>query len=173
MAASTSGGCLMTDYLLDEVSLPSRKTVYSTYTGPRKGLGGASRLLYSWVGTYFADQIGDVTVCFSDLAAAKAAPGEIVEIEVRFDVDDHFSESTQIPDGLELKRVPPETLLLHTYEGPLTTLKEDVIPWLEASGAENDVKPGYRQRMVRMAKRPTSPNWEVEVALVLKLSDVL
>ena len=163
----------MTDYMLDEVSLPSRKTVFSTFIGPRKGLGTASRLLYSWVGTYFADQVGDVTVCFADLAAAKVGPEEPIEIEVRFDVEDHFSESTQLPNELELKRVPPETLLVHTYAGPLTKLKEDVIPWLEATAADNEVKPGYRQRMVRMAKRPTSPNWEVEVALVLKLSEAV
>jgi hypothetical protein len=151
----------------EAVLLPPRKTIYSSYHGPKAGLGAATRLLYSWVGTYYADLVEDVTVCFTDRAALDVGRDETVDVEVRFDVDDGFKEDTRLPPGLEVKRLGGEALLLHTYRGPLTGLNDAIRPWLEQSAQQRRLAPGFRQRMVHMAQRPDDPDWEVEVAVVL------
>jgi hypothetical protein len=157
----------MSEEPLEPFLNPPRKTIYSSYHGPKAGLGAATRLLYSWVGTYFPDRVEDVTVCFADRAALDAERDAPIDVEVRFDVDEWFNPGTVLPQGLQLKRMAGEALLLHTYRGPLTGLNDALRPWLAEAARRRQVAPGYRQRMVRMAQRPDAPDWEVEVALVL------
>ena len=157
----------MSDDLLEPLLVPPCKVVYSSYEGPRRGLGRATKLLYSWVGTYFADRVGDVTVCFSDRGSFDAAGDAPVEVEARFVVDEPFSEKTRLPDGLEIKKVPGEVVLSTFYRGPLTGLKAAVRPWLKAVADGKPLEPGYRQRMITIADSPQSPDWEIEVAVVL------
>ena len=152
----------------EEVTLPERMSVVSDYQGSRKGLGGATRQVYAWVGTYFEERVGDVTVCLAKrpVDRSRPDPDQEIEAEIRFDVDDDFDVHTKLPPGLEVRQVGGDSLLVHTYEGPLTGLNGDILPWLIETSSENDVKPGYRQRMVVMKKRPTEPGWVVEVQLV-------
>lgn len=154
----------------ERVVLPERKSVVSAYSGPRSGLGGATRTVYAWVGTYFRERIGDVTVCFDSRPTdlSKPDPDELIEVEVRFDVDDDFPFATKLPQELTTHRLPREEVLIHSYSGPLTGLNANIIPWMADAAARHKVKPGFRQRMVVMKKSPTDEGWQVEVELVVE-----
>ena len=160
----------MSHELDEQVVLPERKAVVATYSGPRRGLGKGSRTVYAWVGTYFKDRVGDVTVCFDarPIDLAKTDPDETIGVEIRFDVDDDFPFATKLPQGLKVHRLPREEVLIHSYKGPLTGMNADILPWLRSAAEENDIRPGYRQRMVVMKKKPTDDGWVVEVELVLR-----
>lgn len=154
----------------ERVTLPERRSVVSTYSGPRSGLGGATRAVYAWVGTYFRDRVGDVTVGFDMRPAdlAKPDPTEIIGVEIRFDVDDDFPLATKLPQGLKVHHVPREEVLIHSYEGPLTGMNADIIPWMTSAAREYVVRPGYRHRMKVTKKKPTDDGWVIEAELVLR-----
>jgi len=148
---------------------PERLAVTSKYEGPRSGLGQATRTVYAWVGTYFKDRVGEVTVCFESrpVDLAKPDPGEVIRAEVLFEVEEDFNKATKLPPGLKVEGLPREDVIIHTYEGALTGMNEDVVNWLIETSSECDVRPGYRQRMVVMKKKPTDSGWVVEAELVL------
>lgn len=160
----------MSDETTSNGLLPPRKVIYSTYNGPRKGLAAATKHVYGWVGTYYKDQVSDVVVCFDERPTPEGSgdPNLFINIEVRFDLDDNFSMNTKLPPDLEVKEVPGESILCHTYAGPMTGLMKDIVPWLTETATAHDVRPGFRQRMVTMKQKPNDPGWEVEVQLVLR-----
>ncbi len=154
---------------IELVELPARRAVVAHYQGPRSGMGEASKAVYSWVGTYFKERASEVTVCLDSRpqGGGRPDPNEVVRAEVRFDVDDAFPENAILPDGLTLERIDPETITVREYTGPLTGMQMAIRPWIDDVCQEFEVLPGYRQRMLRTAQAPTSPEWRVEVQLVI------
>ena len=155
---------------LDRVEFPARKAVVATYSGPKSGLGQATKTMYGWVGTYFKDRIPDIYVCLDERPAPGTAGDQAVHVnaEIRLEVDDHFSDATKLPEGLTVRKLPPEATIARRYTGPMPGFLKEVLPWMEEMAKQHNVAPGYRQRMVVMAKDPMSPDWEVEVELVLR-----
>ncbi len=150
------------------IELPARRAVYTEYEGPRSGFGQATRTVYSWVGTYFADRVGDVIVCFGQRPRASKAqlPTALITAEVRFAIDDVVPETAKLPEGMETKSIPPEQIVSRTFTGPLTTMEADSIPWMMKTAIKHPVLPGYRKRIAVFGKAPTDGTWEVEVQLV-------
>ena len=152
------------------IELPARRAVCVRYAGPRSGLGGATRTVYGWVGTYFPNRIGDVTIQFSKRPKPDHvfAPTEPIHATIVFEIDDVVPEQAVLPDSMTLETLMPESLITTRYGGPLTALHETSLPWMESMTKRYALQPGYRQRMVEMKSTPTDPGWEVEVQLLRK-----
>ena len=82
----------------------------------------------------------------------RVAPGE-VDIE--------------LPKGVKVQEFPVENLLVQTFKGNPEDYLIPELKWIEETARANPVKPGYRERLAKVGS-PDSPDWEVEVQLVLK-----
>jgi hypothetical protein len=149
-----------------KAKLPSRKAVYSEYSGPRKGLGDAQRLVTAWVGTYFEDRVNEVTICFAKRPTGPPKPDETINVEVRFDLDAYISEHTKLPPGLNIKPLPEETVVYHQYEGPANRALIDAAMWMADADKRFKTRPGFRYRMVKMpANREDTAIVETQLVL--------
>ena len=154
----------------ERTDLPSRKVVYIPYSGLNTGMGQGIRTLYAWVGTYYKDRVSDVTVCFDERPTQQTIKDRErhVEAEGRFDLDEYIPIDTKLPHGLVIKEVASESIITRAFKGPLPEIVPQSIDWLADMVERHDVAPGYRQRFIKMAKKPTDTDWEIEVQLVLR-----
>lgn len=150
----------------EKVVLPQRRAIVTTYSGPKGNVGKGIQPLAAWVGTYYADRVGDITVYFAERPQGPEPPTTPVQAKIFFEVDDDFHEGTKLPPDLKLERLPSQTVLYNTYTGPLTGLGPVMGKWLLAMQGSFDLKPGFWQRMLQQRPSPQDPGWEVEFAVI-------
>ncbi|MBN1946505.1 MAG: hypothetical protein JW797_12600 [Bradymonadales bacterium] len=151
-----------------QVRIDKRECLVLPYSGPRNELFKNLRPFYAWVYKHHRWRMSDITIVYAQresqgLVVSQAHP---IKAEYRFDLDRYLETDIELPKGAEVRKLPPETLIVQRFRGAVEQVMTQEVQWIDQMARSNNVAPGYRERLVKVGDKD-SPEWEIEVQLLL------